>query len=612
MTSAEVESNSNMRVIFDISPYAMLIITNGVFIDANKAALRIFNAKTPDDIIGKPPAILSPPVQPNGRLSDEYAGEIIKRALSGSHEIFEWEHQTLDKKPFFARVNLKLFEYLGNQSLMVAFEDITSQKIKEAELQASQNNLQIIFDSTPYAMLVITDGVFVQANAAAVHLFGAKSKEYFNGKPPGILSPKFQKDGIPSEKLAPDKINQAMSGDVVSFDWAHQKIDGTIIDCHVTLAGIQYNGKPSLMTVIQDLTHQKKALSDIINVIQTAKGGDLTARTNEKEYSGDFFEICNGINQMLDIFTSPLRLFQTKISSIVSNTEEVNASVEQVTGGTGLLAENSNVLSKNAEDGEEGVKQILGAMEDLSVTVSNLAVSSQNIAQMSTSAEEMGIAGIHLVQNTEKAMAEITKSSENVDSIVLDIKNQMDQIGKIVNLISDIANQTNLLALNAAIEAARAGEAGRGFAVVASEVKSLAQESRQSAENISDMIRNLQEKSHKAAEAVSYSTENVIKGNQTLSETIKVFDSNVESIKNISQKVTDMASISEEQAASVEQITANVNEVAKILSGTLRQSLDSSAATEEISSSLSQISHSMHSVTRDVEEISSEMIQFKF
>ena len=147
----------------------------------------------------------------------------------------------------------------------------------------------------------------------------------------------------------------------------HQKIDGTIIDCRVTLAGIQYNGKQSLMTVIQDLTHQKKALSDIINVIQTAKGGDLTARTNEKEYSGDFFEICSGINQMLDIFMSPLKLFQTKITSIVSNTEEVNASVEEVTGGTGLLAENSNVLSKHAEDGEEGVKQILRAMEDLSV-----------------------------------------------------------------------------------------------------------------------------------------------------------------------------------------------------------------------------------------------------
>ena len=437
-------------------------------------------------------------------------------------------------------------------------------------------------------------------------------KNISRGKPPAILSPKFQKDGKLSDELAMETLKKAMSGEVVSFDWSHKKFDETLVECHVTLAVIQYNGKTSLMSVIQDLTHQKKALNEIIKVIQTAKGGDLTARTNEKEYTGDFFEICSGINHILDIFITPLRLFQTKITNIASNTEEVNASVEEVTGGTGLLAENSNLLSKNTEDGEEGVKQILRAMEDLSVTVSNLAVSSQNIAQMSTSAEEMGMAGINLVQNTEKAMAEITKSSENVDNIVLDIKNQMDQIGKIVNLISDIANQTNLLALNAAIEAARAGEAGRGFAVVASEVKSLAQESRQSAENISDMIRGLQEKSHKAAEAVNYSTDNVLKGNATLSETIKVFNSNVESIKSISQKVTDMASITEEQAASVEEITASVNEVAKILNSTLRQSLDSSAATEEISSALSQISQAMHSVTDDVEKISSEMLRFKF
>ncbi|HWQ63639.1 MAG TPA: hypothetical protein VN429_04415 [Methanospirillum sp.] len=63
-----------------------------------------------------------------------------------------------------------MFEYLGNQSLMVAFEDITSQKIKEAELQASQNNLQIIFDNTLYAMLVITDGVFKEAFASRLIL----------------------------------------------------------------------------------------------------------------------------------------------------------------------------------------------------------------------------------------------------------------------------------------------------------------------------------------------------------------------------------------------------------------------------------------------------------
>ena len=79
---------------------------------------------------------------------------------------------------------------------------------------------------------------------------------------------------------------------------------------------------------------------------------------------------------------------------------------------------------------------------------------------------------------------------------------QMHEIGKIVKLISDIANQTNLLALNAAIEAARAGDAGRGFAVVAGEVKNLAGESRLATANIEEVIARLMEGSKMTAESI--------------------------------------------------------------------------------------------------------------
>ena len=109
-------------------------------------------------------------------------------------------------------------------------------------------------------------------------------------------------------------------------------------------------------------------------------------------------------------------------------------------------------------------------------------------------------------------MESITKSSSEVEHIIGAIRSEMDQIRKIVNIITDLANQTNLLALNAAIEAARAGDAGRGFAVVASEVKALAQESRISAESIADMIMGLERKSDDAAQAIEAAGKAVVKG----------------------------------------------------------------------------------------------------
>jgi methyl-accepting chemotaxis protein len=208
-------------------------------------------------------------------------------------------------------------------------------------------------------------------------------------------------------------------------------------------------------------------------------------------------------------------------------------------------------------------------------------------------------------------MQGITKSSNDVNQIILEIKGQMDKISEIVNLITDLANQTNLLALNAAIEAARAGDAGRGFAVVASEVKSLAVESRASAERISGMIENLQTQTNSAVDAVSASTAGVKEGSTALRNTIASFTRIAESIEQIQRNVGDVASATEEQAASVEEITASVNEVNGLIQNTARESTDSAAASEESSAAIEQIGKVIGNVAIVVEDVKKEINNFK-
>jgi methyl-accepting chemotaxis protein len=207
-------------------------------------------------------------------------------------------------------------------------------------------------------------------------------------------------------------------------------------------------------------------------------------------------------------------------------------------------------------------------------------------------------------------MTEITRSSDEVDLIVKEINAQMEEIGKIVRLISDIANQTNLLALNAAIEAARAGDAGRGFAVVAAEVKSLAQDSRKSAENIADMIATLQEKAKKATIAMEHSGGIVAEGSKSLNETLGAFNKIAASIEDITRNAMDVASASEEQAASVEEVTASIHEVSNLIVNTSKEAGDAAAATEEASASIEQISKVITNVSGIVESVSREMSKF--
>ena len=530
-------------------------------------------------------------IEDAGRLKKPIKGHASWKASNGIHIVDRYVIPFYDENEVLKK-------------WYIIYNEVTELKNKLDDVENLKNRSNAIIDENPYPMMVWDPDLKVSAiNKAALKLMG--------------LSP----DDIGRISYRDfNYISQTGTGVADTFKSGKKSVGEAVIDFKTGIKTLERNNIPLMdktgtvthvLSVYYDLTNQKKAMNEIIQVIKTAENGDLRVRTHEKEYSGDFFEISRGINQILDIVTSPFKVFQDQIIHIASSVEEVNASVEEVSAGTNLLAQNSNMLSKTTEDGDEGVQQILRAMEDLSVTVSNIAVNSENVARLSTSADEKSKLGIQLALNTEQAMEGITKSSEEVDNIVIDIRNQMDQIGKIVKLISDIANQTNLLALNAAIEAARAGEAGRGFAVVAAEVKSLAQESRQSAESIAELISSLQIKSKKAADAVSSSVSNVKEGNESLSETITAFNSIAESIEDINKSATEMASGTEEQAASVEEITASVNEVSSLLKGTVRQALDSSAATEESSAALAQVVQAMQMVSQSIEMVSSEISRFK-
>src|SRR4029077_5644320 len=109
--------------------------------------------------------------------------------------------------------------------------------------------------------------------------------------------------------------------------------------------------------------------------------------------------------------------------------------------------------------------------------------------------------GDEAVGRTISGMRTISETMENTTRVITSLGKRSQEIGKILEVIEEIADQTNLLALNAAIEAARAGDAGRGFAVVADEVRKLAERSVEAAKEIGEVVRQVQNDTGDAVDA---------------------------------------------------------------------------------------------------------------
>jgi methyl-accepting chemotaxis protein len=340
--------------------------------------------------------------------------------------------------------------------------------------------------------------------------------------------------------------------------------------------------------------------------------GNFTARVDEKlNVQGDFIRFKEALNNIGIQVSKSLSSINQQVGDLAASAEEANASVEEVSAGSAQVAKNASGVSVNAEKATQGVEQVQKAMEDLSRTIQDVATKSELVAKIVQDTTNFSKEGMELARKTEQGMQGITKSSNDVNQIIGEIKDQMDKISEIVNLITDLANQTNLLALNAAIEAARAGDAGRGFAVVATEVKSLAVESRASAERISEMIDNLQRQTQSAVDAVTSSNSGVKEGSAALQETLTSFNKIVTAIDKISQNVSDVAAAAEEQAASVEEVTASVNEVGGLMQNTTREATDAAAASEESSAAIDQITKVVANVNSIVDKVTKEVSRFR-
>ncbi len=409
-------------------------------------------------------------------------------------------------------------------------------------------------------------------------------------------------------KAAVDAINLMME-DVMMLSEA--AING-VLDTRVDIS--RHTGDYTL--VIQGINEILDAIlvpvEEGIRVCDEYANSNFSASfTGDIALSGDFLKFSESLNTIGEKISAVIRNLKSEVVTLSHHAENAMAGVDDVGRGAQGIAESANDTSKNAENAEEGIEHVLQAMTDLTTVVNEISGDADTLSQLSNKTREIALKGTETAGSAERGMHSITASSSEVERNITEIRDEMNKIRKIVNIITDLANQTNLLALNAAIEAARAGEAGRGFAVVAAEVKSLAQESRASAESITEMIMGLEHKSDSAASAIDAAGKAVTEGNAALTQTLAIFHELTESVVRIHEGMAKIAKSTDHQAASFEEISANAHDMSSLVKKTADDAIHSSATAEEAMALVNQITDIISNINKAVDSMGNEMNSFR-
>ncbi|QTD41260.1 methyl-accepting chemotaxis protein [Sporosarcina sp. Te-1] len=438
----------------------------------------------------------------------------------------------------------------------------------------------------------------------------------------GFILEEFQKgnekDAIGQAYEATGQLKKAKDGIDQLIEHQNNQRDKTEKDLHnvllmtriltIGLIAVAIVGSIIVARVISNSI--ARPVAALTTVIKQMADGNFSSEPIQIKNKDEIGEMASAFNVMASDIRHIISHTRETAVQLAVQAEELSASSEESLAASEMVAE---IAEKNimASDAQVAIVQESNAsMKEMEAGIDRITEENDHMLKSTGEVTHLVSDGASLMTEFTVQMKSINQTMEESVQTISEMASQSEQIRSVTSLITAIAEQTNLLALNAAIEAARAGEHGKGFAVVAEEVRNLAEQSKQSAEEIGRMVETMIQNVNNAVARTEDGSRRVADGLTVTGKTNEVFEQIEKAAVEVADKVNNVSAAIVQMTSMVNEVATGAAEVEKLAVKGAAEAQSTSAATEQQLAANQEISSSSQQLATLAEKLQSDLSKF--